>query len=91
MKVFKIVTNDGSEWNGDHFAKEGRIYYVEGRATKVLTDDTGKCFSFSKRFRKVWIQEYELTPVEDPALEPNACVCFDDAGNPLNQCNECPR
>jgi len=30
-------------------------------------------------------------PAIDPPMDPNACVCFDDAGNPLNQCDECPR
>lgn len=35
----------------------------------------------------------ENDPAIDPPLDldPNACVCFDDNGNPLNQCNECPR
>lgn len=33
-----------------------------------------------------------LALTEDPPLgDPNACVCFDDDGNPLNECNECPR
>lgn len=32
-----------------------------------------------------------LALTQDPPLDPNACVCFDDDGNPLNQCNECPR
>jgi len=32
----------------------------------------------------------------DPAIDPplgdlDVCVCFDDDGNPLNQCDECPR
>ena len=32
-------------------------------------------------------------PAIDPPMEldPNACVCFDNAGNALNQCDECPR
>jgi hypothetical protein len=33
-----------------------------------------------------------LALTQDPPVgDINACVCFDAAGNPLNQCNECPR
>ena len=41
--------------------------------------------------------DYEAALNNDPAidppmeLDPNACVCFDNAGNALNQCDECPR
>jgi len=34
----------------------------------------------------------ELDPVIDPPVgDINDCVCFDDQGNPINECNECPR
>ena len=33
---------------------------------------------------------------EDPAIDPPMgeipdCVCFDEAGDPVNECNNCPR
>ena len=61
MKVFKIVTNLGSEWNGKQFAKLGKIYYQKHAAQKTLDDS--KCAFYAKRFEKVWVQEYDLTPV----------------------------
>jgi len=40
-----------------------------------------------------YIAALEQDPAIDPpmTLDPIACVCFDDDGNPLNQCDECPR
>ena len=61
MKVFKIVTNVSSEWNGNQFARLGKIYYKKGAAKKTLKDS--KCAFYAKNFEKVWVQEYELTPV----------------------------
>ena len=63
MKVFKIVTNVGSEWNGSQFAHLGVIYYKKGRATAVLENENNKCAHFAKRFSNVWVQEYDLVPV----------------------------
>lgn len=31
------------------------------------------------------------TAIDPPMGDLDACVCFDDDGNPLNQCDECPR
>lgn len=61
MKVFKIVTNVSSEWNGNQFATLGKVYYKRGAAEKTLKDS--KCAFYAERFEKVWVQEYDLTPV----------------------------
>ena len=64
--VFKIVTNVGSEWNGNQFARLGKIYYKAGAARKTLTDN--KCAFYAKRFEKVWVQEYVLIPTIEPGI-----------------------
>ena len=61
MKVFKIVTNCASEWNGNQFAHHGTVYYKKGNATTVLQKQ--KCAFYANRFEKVWVQEYNLKPV----------------------------
>ena len=62
MKVFKIVTNVGSEWNGTAFATNGKVYLKTGVAQRVI--DTGLYMQQLKgRFEKVWVQEYDLMPV----------------------------
>lgn len=34
----------------------------------------------------------EIDPNIDPPMgDVNACVCFDQWGNPINECHECPR
>ena len=40
--------------------------------------------------------DYKTALENDPLAEPylgdvDACVCYDNLGNPLNQCGECPR
>lgn len=63
MKVFKIVTDWGSEWNGSYFATNGKVYYKKEAAQHVL--DGGKCAFYARRFDEVWVQEYYLTRVEE--------------------------
>ena len=40
--------------------------------------------------------DWEAALELDSRVEPlqgdiNDCVCFDEQGNPINECNECPR
>ena len=78
------------DWGNKFFEQLGKLE-IGPKIEKAISG-----FEYTPKRREPILGDYEAALAADPATESelgdvDACVCYDDNGNQLNQCNECPR